>query len=429
MTKEYISPRVLKSTIASLVGNILEWYEYTLYAHFASVISTLFFSSDNRPIAMMMTFGTFAVGLAARPIGGIIFGYIGDKYSRKRMLTITMLLMSIPTMCIGLLPTYSQIGILAPTLLVLFRIIQGVALGGEFGASCVYLYESVPRERRGFFGTLALTGVGCGLVLSSITILIIESLFSKEEIFEYAWRLPFFISLIGTLIGFYMRKSLIETSDFAAARESNLLIKNPLKTMFKEHKRTILNLFGIFLTTQISFFVVFIFGKSMMIDFLNFTPELASKFNLLTVASYTITTVIAGYVSDKINKKHIILFGLSLLALSSYPFIQALISGDVLYIFVVSIIMGSLIAIVEGTLNPLVAESFPVQIRATSVAFCWNFTSVAFGSISPIFAMLLIKSGGMWNIGLYLITVCSISISCVAYSICHDTSYNQAKVN
>lgn len=418
MTRDYTKTKILKSTIASLAGNILEWYEYTLYAHFASVISTLFFPSETHIIAMMMTFGTFAVGLAARPIGGIIFGYIGDKYSRKRMLTITMLLMSIPTMCIGLLPTYSQIGILAPILLVSLRIIQGVALGGEFGASCVYLYESAPQEKRGFFGTLALTGVGSGLVLSSLTILIVESYFSKEEIFEYAWRLPFFISVVGTMIAFYMRKSLIETLDFTKAKESNLLIKNPLKTMFKEHKKTLLSLFGIFLTTQISFFVVFIFGKSMMIDFLHFTPELAGKFNLLTVTSYTLTTIIVGYMSDKIDKKHIILFGLVSLALSSYPFIRSLISGNSNYILITSIIMGSLIAIVEGTLNPLAAESFPVQIRATSVAFCWNFTSVAFGSVAPIFAMFLIKNfGGMVSISLYLIAVCLISISCVLYNL------------
>ena len=131
---------------------------------------------------MIMTFATFAVGLAARPIGGIIFGYIGDKYSRKKMLTVTMLLMSIPTMCIGLLPTYSQIGILAPILLVFLRIVQGIALGGEFGASCVYLYESVPENKRGFYGTLALTGVGTGLVLSSLTILLVESFATQAQI-------------------------------------------------------------------------------------------------------------------------------------------------------------------------------------------------------------------------------------------------------
>ncbi|KKB96645.1 Proline/betaine transporter [Candidatus Arcanobacter lacustris] len=406
----------IKSTIASLVGNILEWYEYTLYAYFASVISALFFPSEDLSIRMIMTFATFAVGLAARPIGGIIFGYIGDKYSRKKMLTVTMLLMSVPTFCIGMLPTYAQIGIFAPIMLITLRIIQGIALGGEFGASCVYLYESAPEEKRGLFGTLALTGVGTGLVLSSCTIFIIESIFSKEEIFAYAWRIPFFISVIGAIIGLYMRKSLIETTDFTKAKEVNLLTDNPFKIMFKDHKKTLAKLFAIFLTTQISFFVVFIFGKSMMIEFLNFAPDIAGKFNLLTVVSYTLSTIVFGYLSDKINKKYIILFGLVGLAIASYPFIMSLKSANSSFILIMSLIMGAFIGATEGTLNPLVAESFPTQIRATSVAFCWNFTSVAFGSISPIIAMLLIKNTGEINsIAYYLMGVCFVSISGVLF--------------
>ena len=165
---------IIKSTLSASVGNVIEWYEYTLYAYFATVISSLFFPVDNPYVSMMMTFATFAIGLAARPIGGIVFGYIGDNnYSRKKMLTITMLLMSISTMCIGLLPTYNEIGVIAPILLIILRILQGIALGGEFGGSCVYLFESVPQEKRGFFGSMALTGVGLGLVLSSCTIFIV----------------------------------------------------------------------------------------------------------------------------------------------------------------------------------------------------------------------------------------------------------------
>ena len=135
----------------------MEWYEYTLYAYFATVISSLFFPSHDQVASMIMTFSTFAVGLVARLVGGLIFGYIGDKFSRKNMLALTMLLMTIPTFCIGVLPTYQQIGIWAPAILIMLRILQGLALGGEFGASCTYLYESVPPNKRGFFGTLALT--------------------------------------------------------------------------------------------------------------------------------------------------------------------------------------------------------------------------------------------------------------------------------
>ncbi len=406
----------IKSTLSSLVGNMLEWYEYTLYAYFATVISHLFFPTDNHYVGMMLTFATFAVGLAARPIGGIIFGHIGDKYSRRKMLAVTMLLMSIPTFCIGMLPTYASIGIFAPIILICLRIIQGIALGGEFGASCVYLYESAPPHKRGFFGTLALTGVGMGLVLSACTIFVIESIFTIQEVYAYAWRIPFFISVAGAMIALYMRRTLLETNDFTQAKLSNLLIENPFKEMLKNHKTTLVKLFAVFLTTQISFFVVFIFGKSMMIEFLNFKPEVAGKYNLFTVLSYTLSTVFFGYLSDKFDKRYIILFGVIGIAAAAYPFISSLMAGHSQGILGMSLLMGMLIGMTEGTLNPLVAESFPTQIRATSVAFCWNFTSVAFGAASPMVAMFLIKNaGGVETIAYYLMGVCMVSVMGMGY--------------
>jgi MHS family proline/betaine transporter-like MFS transporter len=409
---------VIKSILSSSIGNVLEWYEYTLYAYFATVISSLFFPVDNPYVSMMMTFATFAVGLAARPIGGIIFGYIGDKYSRKRMLTLTMLLMSIPTICIGLLPTYEQIGIFAPIILIMLRILQGIALGGEFGASCVYLFESVPQNKRGFFGCMALTGVGFGLVLSSCTIFIVELLATKEAIYSFAWRIPFFISVFGAMIGFYIRRTLLETEDFIFAKQNRELIGNPFMEMLRNHKSTLFGLFAIFLTTQISFFIVFIFGKTMMINFLNYDNHVAGKFNLFTVLSYTVATVFFGYLSDKINKRYIIIVGTLGILLAAYPFILSLKFGGSSLILLFSILMGALIGMTEGTLNPLAAESFPTNIRATSVAFCWNFTSVLFGGVAPIIAMWLINNFGEVDVvAYYLMVACTITIIITLYTL------------
>lgn len=406
----------VRSVLSSSIGNVLEWYEYTLYAYFATVISGLFFPVSNPYVSMIMTFATFAIGLAARPIGGIIFGYIGDKYSRKRMLALTMLLMSIPTLCIGLLPTYEKIGIAAPICLITLRVLQGIALGGEFGASCVYLYESVPPQRRGFFGCLALTGVGMGLVLSACTVFLVESFATKEDVYSFAWRIPFFISVFGAMIGFYMRSSLLETTDFIHAKQNSHLVTNPLLTLFKNHKLTLLGLFAIFLTTQISFFTVFIFGKTMMIKFLNYSEHTAGKFNLFTVMSYTVATLFFGYLSDKVNKRYIIILGTIGILLTILPFILSLKMGIATSILPLTLLMGVLIGMTEGTLNPLTAESFPTNIRATSVAFCWNFTSVAFGGSAPIIAMWFIENFGSVDVvAYYLMTACSITIITTLY--------------
>lgn len=413
-----IKKNIVQSIISSSMGNVLEWYEYALYAYFSTVISTLFFSSNDRFVSMILTFSTFAVGLAARPIGGIIFGYVGDRYSRKKMLTITMLLMSIPTLCIGFLPTYEQIGILAPLFLITLRIIQGVALGGEFGASCVYLYESVPQNKRGFFGSFALTGVGLGLVLSACTIHIVESCISQETIYAYAWRIPFFISVFGSLLAFYMRRNLLESPDFLTVQQNHNLSPNPLAELFRNHKASLMSLFAIFLTTQISFFVVFIFGKTMMIDFLHYDARTAGQFNLLTMVSYTIATLIFGYLSDKVNKRYIVLFGAIGIFASVMPFIMSLEAGDVSLIFGMSLLLGAFIGMTEGTLNPIVAETFPINIRATSVAFCWNFTAIAFGGAAPIISMWLIdNAGGASAVAYYLMGACTITAGSLLYAL------------
>lgn len=409
---------IVRSVISSSIGNVLEWYLYALYAYFSTVISALFFPTEDHFVSIILTFSTFAVGLAARPLGGILFGYIGDRYSRKRTLTMTILMMSIPTLLIGMLPTYQQIGIAAPLILIILRIIQGVALGGEFGVSCTYLYESVPEEKRGLFGNLALTGVGMGLVLSACTIFIVESLATQEEVYAYAWRIPFFISVVGSLLGFYMRKTLLESPDFVEVKQKNKLVTNPLKELFTNHKATLLRLFAIFLTTQISFFVVFIFGKTMMIDFLHFDARTAGFFNLMTMVSYTIATVVFGFLSDRINKRYIILAGALGIFLSVTPFIHSLESGVSSTIFMMSLLLGMFIGMTEGTLNPIVAESFPVNIRATSVAFCWNFTAIAFGGVAPIISMWLIQNaGGVETVAYYLMCACIVTITSVLYTL------------
>jgi MHS family proline/betaine transporter-like MFS transporter len=318
----------------------------------------------------------------------------------------------------GCLPTYEHIGIAAPVILIMLRILQGVALGGEFGASCVYLYESVPQNKRGFFGSLALTGVGTGLVLSSCTIFIIESYATKQQIYDFAWRIPFFISVFGAIIGYYMRTILLETGDFVEIQKSKNLVNNPFMTMLRNHKRDLFQLFAIFLTTQIAFFVVFIFGKTMMMDYIGFSSYTAGKFILFTVLSYTISTLIYGYLSDILNKRYMILFGVFMMMVMSYPYVSTLLEGNPDKILLLSILMGSIMALNEGTLNPLVAESFPTNIRATSVAFCWNFTSVAFGGGAPIIAMWLMDSDlGPISVAYFLMSACGITLLITALSL------------
>ena len=399
----------IRSILSSSVSNVIAWYEYTLYAYFATVISDLFFPDTNRYIATMLTFATFAIGLIARPIGGIVFGYLSDRYSRKKILTLTTILMSATTLGIGLLPTYRQIGVLAPVCLFGLRIAQEFALGGCFGLSCVYLYESVTADKRGFLGCIAITGVGLGLILSVCTTLIIEMFVSLEMLYAFAWRIPFFISIVGALVGFYMHKFLVETTDFVVAKK-NTTSAHPFLEMIKCHKLTLLRLFAIYISTQTSFFVVFIFGKTMMIRFLGYDNSVASKLNLLAIASYTLATVFFGYLSDKINKRYIIIFGSSGILLLAYPFVNSLKMEAFPLILMLSIFMGMLMGMMV-VLGPLTSESFPTHIRTTGVAFSCNFTAVVFGGVSPVIAMHLINYfGDIVAVAYYLMATCLITV-------------------
>ena len=257
-----------------------------------------------------------------------------------------------------------------------------------------------------------------GLVLSACTILVVDACVTKEALYAYAWRIPFFISLIGSLLAFYMRRNLLESPDFLIVKQEKNLIHNPLAELFRNHKTALCGLFAIFLTTQISFFVVFIFGKTMMIDFLYYDSRTAGIFNLLTMVSYTLSTIVFGYLSDKINKRYIILFGTIGIFISVTPFIHSLESGVSSVIFLMSLLLGAFIGMTEGTLNPIVAETFPTNIRATSVAFCWNFTSIAFGGIAPIVSMWLIQNaGGVTTVAYYLMCACAVTIGATLYTL------------
>ena len=398
----------IKSILYSLVGNIIAWYEYTLYACFATIISDLFFPSIDRYLATLLTFVIFAIGLIARPIGGIVFGHLSDRYGRKKILVLTTAFMSVATLGIGILPTYNEIGMLAPCFLIVLRIAQEFTLGGEFGISCVYLYESVDTDRRGFLGCIAVTGVGVGFILSTCTVLVIEMFVSPNMMRIFAWRIPFFISLIGILVSIRMNRELTETNDFVSEQKTTKA--HPFVEMIKCHKLTLFRLFAMYITTQTAFFVVFIFGKTMLVRFLNYSNSKASLFNLIAIVSYTLSTLLFGYLSDTINKRYAIILGSLGILLFSYPFIASFKIGMPSLILFLSVMMGIFIGMTVA-LGPLTSESFPISIRTTGVAFSCNFTAVVFGGTSPVMTIYLInRYNSVTAVAYYLMATCIVTM-------------------
>ncbi len=227
--------------LASLVGSVIEWYDYALYGTAAALVfAHLFFPNTDPAIGTIVAFGTFAVGFVARPIGGFVAGHFGDRIGRKTTLVMSLMTMGIATTLIGVLPTYQQVGYLAPVLLVLLRLLQGFAVGGEWGGAAIMAVENAPRGKEGFFGAFPQTGVSAGLVLGTGAFALISSLVSDQDFLAWGWRIPFLFSVVLMGVGLYVRFRIGESPAFEQARKNRQQIKQPLIEVVRRHPKNIL---------------------------------------------------------------------------------------------------------------------------------------------------------------------------------------------
>lgn len=249
LAKLLLNKRLLSNTL----GNVLEWYDFTLYGTLAPIIANLFFPSKNALVSLIMTFGAFAAGFLMRPLGGIIYGHIGDRFGRKRALIASIILMTIPTVFLGILPTYAFVGILAPLLVTLTRLLQGIAVGGEFTGTMSFLVETAPDNRRGLAGSFALVGVLAGILLGAVVVTVISIVLPQGYLNQWGWRIPF---LLGGVLGFavwLLRRNLSETPFFEKIKRDTLVEAAPIEKCFTLYKKKLLQGFGITILNAFAF--------------------------------------------------------------------------------------------------------------------------------------------------------------------------------
>lgn len=251
--------------ISSVLGAVIEWYDFFLYGVVAGLFfNQLYFPEFDARVGTMLAFATFAVGFIARPLGGIIFGHFGDKIGRKKMLILTLEIMGTATVCIGLIPTYESIGIWAPILLILCRLLQGIGLGGEWGGAVLMSFESAPKSKRAFYGSLPQIGMALGLLLSSAVIAVLSALLSPEAFLNWGWRVAFFLSAILLIIGSYMRMTVQETKDFSEAKHKTQENKFPLVQAFKKYPKMVLAGMGARFMDGVSFNVFGVYSLTYL---------------------------------------------------------------------------------------------------------------------------------------------------------------------
>ncbi|MEQ1976238.1 MULTISPECIES: MFS transporter [unclassified Xenorhabdus] len=379
-----------KTLSLAALGGALEFYDFIIFIFFAVALGELFFPADIPEwLRQLQTFGIFAAGYLVRPLGGIVMAHFGDLIGRKKMFSLSILLMALPTLAIGLLPTYDVIGIAAPILLLLMRIMQGAAIGGEVPGAWVFVAEHVPHKRIGFACGVLTAGLSLGILFGSLVATIITSVYSGQEVLDWAWRLPFFLGGIFGLCAMYLRRWLHETPVFKEMQERKTLAEElPLKTVVFNHKRAIA--ISMLLTWLLSagIVVVILMTPTYMQSVFKLEQSLTLQANSLAVLSLAIGCIFVGYLCDKWGAGIVLIIGCILLAATTWFFYHN-ISHEPLKLFSAYSLAGLTVGVIGATPFVMV-KSYPPEVRFSGISFAYNLAYAIFGGLTPIFVTILL---------------------------------------
>ncbi|PWC16804.1 MFS transporter [Brenneria corticis] len=380
-----------KTLSLAALGGALEFYDFIIFVFFAAVIGDLFFPADIPEwLRQVQTFGIFAAGYLARPLGGIIMAHFGDLVGRKKMFSLSILLMALPTLAMGMLPTYEAIGIAAPLLLLLMRVLQGAAIGGEVPGAWVFVAEHVPRSRIGFAcGTLT-AGLTMGILLGSLVATLLNTVLTPAQMSGGGWRVPFFIGGIFGLVAMYLRRWLQETPVFTAMRAQKKLAEEvPLKSVVLKHKRAVA--VSMLLTWMLSacIVVVILMAPTYLQKVHGISAALALQANCLATIALMFGCVIAGLLSDRFGASKVFIGGSLLLAACSWFFYRTA-AGDTEWLFVGYALVGLSVGVV-GAVPYVMVRAFPAEVRFSGISFSYNVSYAIFGGLTPIFVTLIMK--------------------------------------
>ncbi|MEA1893573.1 MAG: MFS transporter [Campylobacterota bacterium] len=377
-----------KLYFAGLVGEIMEWFDFTVYGFFALIIASNFFPSENHFVSVIATFAAFAIGFLMRPLGGLFFGYIGDKYGRKKVLTTSMFLMAFPSLIIALTPTFATIGILAPIILILMRMLQGLSVGGEHTGAIIYLTELSSREDRALSAAIPFIGVILGVLLGSLVGVIIFSIFSYDTIVEWAWRIPFFLGVLVAVVGIIIRKYLPE-SHVADENEKDII---PIAEVFKHHLASFIKVFFLNLTFAVGFYTVFIYNPIWMQKFVHVSKSYSLEVNSISLVLAIGAIFVSSHYSNKVGRKPLLLLSTAGLTLFSYPLYELMLSDAVYHTLLGQGAFAILIGTFMGPIGVVMVELFKKSIRMSAVGVAFNLSFAIFGGTAPMIATWLIHT-------------------------------------
>ena len=406
---------------ASLIGSSIEWFDFFLYAAVASIIfNTQFFVTDDAFLSTILAYFGLALSFFIRPLGGVIFAHIGDRVGRKKTLIITLSLMGLATAGIGLLPTYAQIGVAAPLLLLLFRLIQGLGIGGEWGGALLLATEYAPKSQRGLFGSFPQMGIPIGLVLAYGFFFLLTWIMPEEMFLAWGWRIPFIFSLLLVIVGLLIRKGLDETPAFVAmqkeAAEKNEVRRLPIIEIFKKHPKEVLITTGAkFVETgPFYIFTTFIVGYGVA------SLDVSFEFMMLSIMAVSVLTTIMipvmGSLSDRVGRRKMFLIGAAAMLLYAFPYFFIVNTHEPMLVILATFI--GLVVIwppITAILGTMFSESFSKEVRYTGVTLGYQIGAAVAGGSAPLIAEFLMNQfdGSSIPVSLYIIMTAVVSLVAV----------------
>jgi MFS transporter, MHS family, proline/betaine transporter len=383
-----------RQILAAVIGNALEWYDFVVYGFLTVIISRLFFPSDSEYASLLMAMATFGVGFFMRPVGGILIGLYADRKGRKAALQLIILLMTISIAMIAFAPTYAAIGAAAPVLIVLARLLQGMATGGEFASATSFLVESAPPGRRGFYGSLQMVGQSVAALAGATAGMLITQGLTPEQIDSWGWRLPFMFGLLIGPVGLWIRRHLNETEAFVEASKST---EEPvgLMALWRLYRRSIAVSFGLVVSGTIMYYVVLIYMPTYAKTQLNIPLGQAFIAQVAGLLCLTVGTPFFGILSDRIGRRPVLMLACGLYFILPYPLFSWLQADPGLFrLAVMQVILCSAVAVGFGAISTALAEQFPVRMRSTGLALAYNFAVMLFGGFAQLIVTWLIKATG-----------------------------------
>ncbi|MFD1361906.1 MFS transporter [Lentibacillus salinarum] len=386
--------RMKKTVFGAAIGNMIEWFDYATYGYLATVIAAVFFAPGNSTAALLSTFAVFAVSFVARPLGGVIWGYYGDKVGRKKILVLTVLIMSIATFAIGLIPSYASIGIAAPILLLIFRLVQGFSASGEYAGAAAFLAEHAPNKKRGLLVSMVPASTAAGLALGAIVASLLEFNLSSEALQSWGWRVPFLMAGPLGIFALFIRLKLEDPELFKEMERKEKFVKeekkSPMIQGIKSNWRQVLVAIGVVSLNAVGFYIILTYMPTYLTEELGFNSAASILTTILSLGSYVFFLPMVGALADRVGRKPVLISACILFIFLTYPAFILLSWGGA-FAILAQILLGVILAGNDGVLATFLSEMFPTNVRYSGFAISFNSSNALFGGTAPFVATFLIS--------------------------------------